>query len=383
MEINLDRYRNLTRHLGREYINLNPIQRGGVLPVEAKKAIYEYWDGYSVCDYCGGRLDEIKTPPVCEFLEDLSKFLDMDISRPTHGARESKFIVMHSICKEGDYVVLDENAHYTSYVAIERARLNYATVKNDGYPTYRIEPEGYREVIDNLEDRGKSIGLILLTHVDGSYGNLSDAEKVGKIAKKRGYPFLLNCAYTVGRMPVKGKKLKADFLACSGHKSMAASGPIGILSMREEFAEKVLRRSKSYPKKEVELLGCTSRGVPLITLMASFPYVVERVKRWGEELEKTRYVVEQLEEVGFKQLGVKPKEHDLIKFETPVLEEIAKRDKRRGYFFYDELKKRGIGGIVPGVTKEIKMSVYGLTWEQVEYVVKAIREIVDLKKVLT
>ncbi|HID47147.1 MAG TPA: O-phospho-L-seryl-tRNA:Cys-tRNA synthase, partial [Methanococcaceae archaeon] len=161
MEINLDRYRNLSRHLGREYINLNPIQRGGVLPVEAKKAIYEFWDGYSICDYCGGRLDEIKTPPVCEFLEDLSKFLDMDISRPTHGARESKFIVMHSICREGDYVVLDENAHYTSYLAIERGKLNYATVKNDGYPTYRIEPEKYKEVIDNFEDDGKSIGLVL------------------------------------------------------------------------------------------------------------------------------------------------------------------------------------------------------------------------------
>ena len=56
-EINLDKYRNIKRHLGREMINLNPIQRGGVLPIESKKAIYEYWDGYSVCDYCGGRLD--------------------------------------------------------------------------------------------------------------------------------------------------------------------------------------------------------------------------------------------------------------------------------------------------------------------------------------
>ncbi|HIP16414.1 MAG TPA: O-phospho-L-seryl-tRNA:Cys-tRNA synthase, partial [Methanothermococcus okinawensis] len=348
-----------------------------ILPVEAKKVIYEYWDGYSVCDYCGGRLDEIRTPPIYEFLEDVSKFLDMDISRPTHGARESKFIVMHSICKEGDYVILDENAHYTSYVAIERARLNYVTVKNDGYPTYQIEPERYKEAIDRLEDEGKSIGLILLTHVDGSYGNLSDAEKVGKIAKKRGYPFLLNCAYTVGRMPVKGKKLKADFLACSGHKSMAASGPIGILSIREEFAEEVLRRSKNHPKKEVELLGCTSRGVPLLSLIASFPYVVERVKKWEEELKKTRYVVDRLEEIGFKQLGMKPKEHDLIKFETPVLEEMSKRNKRRGFFFYEELKKRGIGGIVPGVTKEIKISVYGLTWEQVEYVVDTIIEIVE------
>ncbi len=376
-EINLDKYKNIKRHLGREMINLNPIQRGGILPVESKKTIYEYWDGYSVCDYCSGRLDEVDTPPINEFLNDMSKFLDMDVSRPTHGARESKFIVMNSICNEGDYVILDGNAHYTSYIAMERAKLNYAEVKNDGYPTYRINPEKYKETIDILEDNNKNIGLILLTHVDGDYGNLVDAEKVGKIARNKGYPFLLNCAYSVGRMTVKGKKLKADFLACSGHKSMAASGPIGILSMRDEFSDKVLKTSKTHPVKEVEMLGCTSRGITIISLMASFPHIVKRVKNWNNELKKTRFVVNSLEEVGFRQIGVKPKEHDLIKFETPILDKIAQKDKRRGYFFYDELKKRGIGGIRRGTTKEIKMSVYGLTWEQVEYVVNSIKEIVE------
>jgi len=377
MKINIDKYKNIKRTYGREIIDLNPIQRGGILPIESKKAVYEYWDGYSVCDYCSGRLDEISAPPICDFLNDMSKFLGMDICRPTHGARESKYIVMNSICNPGDYVVLDGNAHYTSYIASERAKLNVAKVESDNYPTYRINPEKYNEVIDNLEDSNKNIGLILLTHVDGDYGNLTDAEKVGKIAKKRGYPFLLNCAYTVGRMEVNGKKLNADFLACSGHKSMAASGPIGILAIREEYSEKILRTSKTHPVKEVEMLGCTSRGVPLISLMASFPYIIERVKNWNEEVKKSRYVVEKLEEIGFIQLGEKPKNHDLIKFETPILDEIAKRDKRRGFFFYEELKKRGIGGIKRGVTKEFKMSVYGLSWDTTKYVVDSIIEIVE------
>ncbi|MDK2790716.1 MAG: Sep-tRNA:Cys-tRNA synthetase [Methanothermococcus sp.] len=374
--INIDKYRNLKRSMEREMINLNPIQRAGVLPIESKKAIYEFWDGYSVCDYCSGRLDKIETPPIHEFLEDLSKFLNMDVSRPTHGARESKFIVMNSVCKEGDYVVLDSNAHYTSYVAIERAKLNYQEVESEGYPTFRIDPEKYKETIDNLEDSGKNIGLILLTHVDGNYGNLADAEKIGKIAREKGYPFLLNCAYSVGRMPVDGKKLNADFIAASGHKSMAASGPAGILSINDEFADGILKTSKKFLVKELEMLGCTSRGLPILTLMTSFPHVVERVKKWDEEVKKTRYLVKELEEIGFIQLGVAPKEHDLVRFETPILDEIAQKDKRRGYFFYDELKKRKIGGIKRGTTKELKMSVYGLSWEQVEYVVDSIKEIV-------
>jgi Sep-tRNA:Cys-tRNA synthetase len=181
-------------------------------------------------------------------------------------------------------------------------------------------------------------------------------------------------------MPVNGKEVKADFIVASGHKSMAASAPCGILAFSEEFADKITKTSQRFPVKEIEMLGCTSRGLPIVTLMASFPHVVERVKKWDEELKKTRYVVDELEKIGFKQLGIKPKEHDLIKFETPVLDEIAKKDKRKGFFFYDELKKRGIGGIRAGVTKEIKMSVYGLEWEQVEYVVNAIKDIVESYK---
>ncbi|WP_423792137.1 O-phospho-L-seryl-tRNA:Cys-tRNA synthase [Methanocaldococcus indicus] len=369
----------LHRNLAREFINLNPIQRGGILPADAKKAIYEFWDGYSVCDFCQGKLEEVDNPPIKKFLEDVSEWINMDRAKLTYGAREGKYIVMHSICKEGDYVVLDKNAHYTSYVAAEKAKLNVAEVGYvEEYPTYKINLEGYKEVIDNLEDKNESIGLILLTHVDGNFGNLNDAKKVGKIAKDKGIPFLLNCAYTVGRMPVDGKKLKADLIVSSGHKSMASSAPSGILFYEDEFDDLIAKTSERYPKKEIEFLGCTLRGLPLITLMASFDYVKERVKKWDEELKKTRYVVDELEKIGFKQLGIKPKEHDLILFETKILDEIAKKDKRKGYFFYDELKKRGIGGIKPGVTKEIKMSVYGLEWEQVEYVVNSIKEIVQI-----
>lgn len=380
MEINTDKYKNITRSLERDIINLNPIQRGGILPTEAKKVIYEYWDGYSVCDYCSGRLDKIETPPINEFLDDMSKFLGMDVTRPTHGARESKYAVMNAICKEGDYVVLDGNAHYTSYVALERAKLNYVKTDVEEYPTFRVIPESYAEKIDELEDSGKNIGLILLTHVDGSYGNVSDVSKVGKIAKSKGYPFLLNCAYSVGRMPVDGKKLNVDFIAASGHKSMAASGPCGLLSINAEYENEILKTSKVNVVKELQMLGCTSRGIPILSLMASFPHIIERVKNWDLELEKTRKVVEEFEKLGFIALGEKPRNHDIIRFETPILDKIAETDKRRGFFFYEELKKRGIGGIRRGVTKEFKMSVYGLTNSQVDYVINSIKEIVNEAK---
>jgi len=368
----------LTRDTERNNLNLNPLQRGGVLPVEARKALYEFSEGYSVCDYCAGRLDEISKPNIKGFLDDLASFINIDHARTVHGAREGKFAVMHALCKPGDTIVVDGNAHYTTHVAAERAGLNMVEVPNTDYPNYEIRPESYKEVLEDLSDQGEDVSLVLLTHVDGNYGNLTDSSSIGKISHDAGVPLLLNCAYSMGRMPIDAKKLNADFVVGSGHKSMAASGPIGVLGLKEEWADIVLKRSDRHTVKELEMLGCTSRGAPVATLMASLPYVIERLKNWDKEVVSTRKFVDKMEKIeGVRQLGIRPTEHDLVRFETPILDKIAEAHPRRGFFLYEELKKRDIVGIKRGQTKWFKCSIYGFTQKQKEYIGDSFTGIVD------
>ncbi len=367
----------LTRTLERDNLNLNPLQRGGVLPAAARKALYEFGDGYSVCDYCEGRLDQVPRPHVNSFLDDLADFIKADAVRTVHGAREGKFAVMHALCEKGDTIVVDGNAHYTTHLAAERNGLEIVEVPSTGHPDYEIKPETYREVLEETLEETE-VKLAVLTHVDGNYGNLTDAAAIAGICRELGVPLLLNCAYSMGRMPVELKTLKVDFVVGSGHKSMAASGPIGVLGMSAEWEDLLLKRSPRHEKKEVELLGCTSRGAPLATLMASLPYVRERVSRWDEEVERTRYMVSELEKMdGVRQIGLRPKEHDLVRFETPVFHEIASSHPRRGFFLYEELKKRRIVGIRRGQTRWFKCSVYGMTDRQVQYIIDSFRGIVE------
>ncbi|MEN4018862.1 MAG: O-phospho-L-seryl-tRNA:Cys-tRNA synthase [Methanobacterium sp.] len=369
----------LTRSTERDNLNLNPLQRGGVLPVEARKALMEYSDGYSVCDYCAGRLDQISNPLITGFLDDLAKFINVDEVRTTHGARESKFAIMHALCEPGDTIIVDGNAHYTTHLAVERNKLEMIEVPNSGHPEYKITPEKYQETLENAVDKGIDVKLALLTHVDGNYGNLTDAKATGKVAQEAGVPIILNCAYSMGRLPIDAKALNMDFVVGSGHKSMAASGPIGVIGMKEEYAKSVLKLSKRHAVKEIEMLGCTSRGAPVATLMASLPHVVERVKHWREEVQKTRRFVRKMEEIeGITQVGARPKEHDLVRFETPVFDEIAQKHPRRGFFLYEELKKRNIVGIKRGQTKWFKCSVYGFSEEQIDYIADSFKEIVNM-----
>ncbi len=369
----------INRTLERENLNLNPLQRGGVLPAAAREALYEFGDGYSVCDYCAGRLDEIPKPNIRGFLDDLAQFINADTVRTVHGAREGKFAIMHALCEPGDTIVVDGNSHYTTHLSAERNKLNMIEVPSNSHPEYRITPEKYKEVLETALDEKGEIKLALLTHVDGNYGNLADAAKIGKICRDAGVPVVLNCAYSMGRLPIDAKAFNMDFVVGSGHKSMAASGPIGVLGLKEEWADLVLSRSSRHEKKELEMLGCTSRGAPLATLMASLPYVMERVSKWDDYLKISRYFAAKMEEIeGVNQLGIKPTLHDLVRFETPAFHKIAQNHPRRGFFLYEELKKRKIVGIKRGQTEWFKCSVYGMTQEQVDYLVNAFHEIAGI-----
>jgi len=384
----LNRYIGLKRDFSeKDHINLQPIQRGGVLTEEARKALLEFGDGYSVCDWCppkAARLDQITTPPIQSFYRDLAEFLGMDMARVVTRCREAKFIAFRMIGKPGEYLVLDSLSHYSSYLAAELAGLKVKEVPNSGPPEYRVDLEGYATKIEEIRSAGGSTAAVLLTHADYLYGNLNDAKTVGRIAKDYGVPFILNAAYTAGVMPVDGRELGADVITGSGHKSWAACAPTGVLAISGSLEEKVLAKpsiegdvsKRKFLAKELGLLGCSVMGAPLVTMMASFPEVVRRVERWGEEVEKARFLVSEMEKIdGIRQIGIRPKQHTLIHLETDPFYKVSESHRRKGYFLYDELRARKIVGIQPGLTKHFKLNTYGLTWDQVKYVRDAFFEI--------
>ena len=357
----------------KDLINLMPLQTGGILTDAAREALVEFADGYSTCDFCLGNLCNITNPPIKKFVHGiLPEFLGCDVATITHGAREAKFMVMHCLTKPGDTIIVDGNRHYTTVVAAERAELNIIEVPSSEYPEFKVNVDDYIPFIEKHHPK-----LILLTYPDGNYGNLPDAKRLGEIAAEYNVPYILNGAYAVGRMPIKMHDVGADFIIGSAHKSMASAGPCGVLGMKKKWEEVVLRKAEAYSNKEVELLGCTLRGVPLITLMASFPYVVERVNHWDEQVSKAQWFSSEIEKLGFKQLGEKPHKHDLLHFEAPMLHEISKRVRERGYFLYKELDDRGIWGPQPGLARAFKLSTFAASKEQLSFVVDSFKSILS------
>ena len=376
------------RDIDESSINIDPIQVGGRLTAEAMKAIIAYGDGYSICDNCRKpfRLDYIKTPPVDVFFRDLAAFLHMDVARVVPGARRGFQAVADTYVQKDDPVLITALSHYTEVLAIESRggiiREIPKTAEN------LITPDATATKIEEVtRETGKTPSLLFLDHVDYQYGNLHPVWDITRIAHQYDIPVLLNGAYTVGIMEVDGKEIGADFVVGSGHKSMAAPAPSGVLAATSERASEVFRTtsvktditSRTFGIKEVEMMGCTLMGVTLVGMMASFPRVQERVKHWEEELAHGKLVVEALKSIqGTDIRSEYPRKHTLTRVDTTnSFDEVAKTHKKRGYFLSSALKARGIAGTIPGATKVWKFNTYGMTKAQADHVATSFREIAE------
>ena len=371
-----------------EFINIHPIQAAGRLTPEARKAIISYGDGYSTCDHCRKpfRLDKITRPPIEEFHRDLAKFLNMDQARVVPGARRGFQAVTQSLLEKGDSVIVSSLSHYTEFLAAEVAGGVVREVPLDEKNI--ITAEATAQKIEQVKsESGRLPKLIMIDHFDYQFANEHDVCDIGKVAKDYGIPFLYNGAYTVGVMPVDGRKIGADFVVGSGHKSMASAAPSGVLATTEEWAEKLFRTTqmvgdltgRKFGVKEVENMGCTLMGATLLSMIASFPRVKERTAAWDEEVRKSNYFLEQFLRIqGSKVLSQWPRKHTLSKVDTTgSFDLIARRHKRRGFFFSDELKIRGIIGEFAGATRTWKLNTFGQSWDQIKYASEAFLDIAE------
>lgn len=360
-------------------INIDPIQAGGRLTVDAMKAVIAYGDGYSLCDNCRkpNRLDYISKPPVAEFHKDLAAWLNMDEARVVPGARRGFQAVAHTYVHKGDPVLLTSLSHYTEFLAIEEADGIACEIPAD--ERHIVTADAAAAKIEEVKKQhGRLPVLAFIDHVDYQYGNIHDVQAIAKVARQYDIPLLYNGAYTVGIMPVDGKNIGADFVVGSGHKSMAAPAPSGVLAATAERAKEVFRTTaitgdvtnRRFGIKEPEMMGCTLMGVTLVGMMASFPHVKERVKHFDRELKDTGIVADALRSItGTGILSEYPRKHTLTRVDTTAsFDTVAQVHKKRGFFFSGALGEKGVTGIIPGATRVWKYNTYGMTTNQARYV---------------
>ena len=135
----------------------------------------------------------------------------------------------------GDRILTTRAEYGANYVAfLHAARRDGVIVEvipddSDG----ALDPAALERMID---DR---VRLIAVTWIPTNGGLINPAAEVGKIARRKGIPFLLDACQAVGQMRVDVSELRCDMLSTTGRKYLRGPRGTGFLYVRREMIERL------------------------------------------------------------------------------------------------------------------------------------------------
>ncbi len=138
----------------------------------------------------------------------------------TKNITESLNVLIKGLLKEGDHAIVSSMEHN----AVMRP-LNSYNGKVE-YTKVQCSEQGVLDtdkISSSIKPNSKAI---IMTHASNVSGTILDLEAVGRICKEHNLFFIIDSAQTAGFLNLDFKKLNADAIGFTGHKSLL--GPQGI-----------------------------------------------------------------------------------------------------------------------------------------------------------
>jgi cysteine desulfurase family protein len=358
-----------------EQYGANPGRSGHKLAIEAARIIYE----------------------TREALAELFGLEDPERVILTKNVTEALNLVLYGFLKPGDHVITSSMEHNSVMRPLRDLEKKGVEVTQ-----IRASEKGEIDPQDVLKSIRKNTKLIVLVHLSNVTGTIMPVEEVLKIGKDHGIPLLLDAAQSAGTIPLNLKELPVDLLAFTGHKGLfGPQGTGGLIINTEGLEEKIepLMRGGTGSKSEEEeqpgfLPDKYESGTPNTPGIAGLGEGVrfilkEGIERIREKKEKlTLKLIEGLKEIkGVKLYGpLDPKKQiGIVSFnlEGKSPSEVSHLLDEK----YNILSRPGLQ-CAPSAHKSIGTFPFGTvrfsvgyfnTEEEIEYAIRAVRDLVDSK----
>lgn len=221
----------------------------------------------------------------------------------TSNSTEALNAIINGFLNEGDRVIstaIEHNSVVRPLAKLRKSKhIKTNWVKCDGKGL--VDPD---EMINLIKE--KKPKLVIMNHASNITGKVQNVEKVGNfIDKLPNTYFLVDASQSLGHIPFDNEKIKADFIAFTGHKALLGFSGIGGYYIKPNIQIEPLKVGGTGVLSE---LVCQPAGGPvhyecgtqnivgITSLYYSLDFLnelnVENVKK--ELLEKTEYLISKL-----------------------------------------------------------------------------------------
>ena len=197
----------------------------------------------------------------------------------TMNSTESLNIALKGVLNPGDHVIttmLEHNSVLRPLYELQEKGTELTILKSN--PQGTLDYEDYEKAIK------ENTKAIVCTHGSNLTGNLVDVKRVGEIAKKHGFLFIVDASQTAGVFPIDVQEMGIDILCFTGHKGLLGPQGTGGIYVREGLTVRPLlcggsgvqTYNKKHPSEMPTALEAgTLNGHGIAGLDAAVEYLME------------------------------------------------------------------------------------------------------------
>lgn len=207
-----------------------------IKPNLVKESILNYYENINCSPGRGGYQDSLEAGRIIlgarQKIAELFNVQDIKQIIFTHNITYALNMGIKGILKEGDHVItttMEHNSVLRPLKSLEKnnsIKVDYIKCDQKG----SLDPQKIEEAIT------QKTKLIILTHASNVSGTLMPIKEVGDIAAQHNIYYLVDTAQTAGIYELDFKKIKADFLAFTGHKALLGPSGTGGFAISKKMA---------------------------------------------------------------------------------------------------------------------------------------------------
>lgn len=129
-------------------------------------------------------------------------------------------LIIKGLLKQGDHVLISDMEHNSVYRPISKLQKE-GKITFDTFPALSIAEKNEDVLLKGIKNKlRKNTRLVICNHQSNICSFSLPLAKIGALCKENHVLFAVDCAQSMGHLPIDMKKMNIDFLCSPGHKGL-------------------------------------------------------------------------------------------------------------------------------------------------------------------